>query len=352
MVSFPNPRSSHPYHMHDMIRGQPAFVEETVRRARDASFRGQLTTSPRLIVTGCGTSFHAASYGARVLEAVMGPRAVVGSVHAYDLLHAPPAGRDVAVLGVSHSGSTPTTNRALSRARRSGAKVLGLCGVADTPMSEIAHETLVIGSTHDRSWANTMGYTTQLSAFASLAAQLGGASWREVERGLSQLPRALNGALECELAVRHIARAVASRGHVTFVGSGLDEITALEAALKIRETCSLSASGYHAEQLLHGPFLSLDRQDAIVALQSRDDGERMDAILRGFERTGASVARVGDGRGVRVPLPAVHRILRPIVSVVPMQFLAYYAALAKKTNPDIMRTDVARYQKGLALLFS
>ena len=352
MVSFPDPRASHPYHMHDMIRSQPGFAAETLRRVAEVAAESFLGSARRLVITGCGTSFHAACYGARVLGAAMGPRVLAEPIQAYDLLHGPPIDADVSVVGVSHSGNTATTNRALSRARRSGGAVLGMSGLPDTPMQGIADRTLVIGSTHDRSWANTMSYTTQLTAFAALAARLGGPTWRPVARGLRELPSALESALDCESAVRRLARSVARRERVTFVGSGLDEITALEAALKIRETCSLPASGYHIEQLLHGPFLSLSRDDSIVALLSREDRGRTDKILEGLAGTGARVTRVGGGPGVQIPLPSIHHVLRPIVSVVPLQFLAYYAALERKADPDIMRSDVARYQKGLALLFT
>jgi len=352
MVRFVNPRRHPPFHMHDMIRAQPKFVGGTIHRLRMQSARSFLGSAVHIVATGCGTSFHAAQYGARILAVAIGPPARVEAIQAYDLLHGPRVDSKTVVLGVSHSGNTSTTNRAMSRAARAGATVLGICGLADTSLAEIADRTLVIGETQDRSWANTMSYTTQLTAFACLASDLGGPAWRGVGRDLTRLPALLRKALSCEPAVRRLSRKVAARKRVTFLGSGLDEITALEAALKIRETCSLTASGYHIEQFLHGPFLSLDRGDAIVALRSREDGGRADAILDGLARAGASVTTIGDGHGARIPLPTIHPVLRPIIGVVPLQFLAYYAALERGVNPDIMRSDVARYRPALEVLFS
>src|ERR1700758_3140693 len=121
MIRFPNPREAHPYHMHDMIVAQPEFVKETLGRihASDASTLGD----PRgLLVTGTGTSFHAAMYGAAVLQDAFGPETAVRAVHAYDLVHGGSVPRGATVLGVSHSGATPTTNRALGYARRNGAR--------------------------------------------------------------------------------------------------------------------------------------------------------------------------------------------------------------------------------------
>lgn len=350
MVSFPDPRPRHPYHMHEMIRGQPKYVAETLRRVRALEPVEAVRDAPRVVLTGCGTSFHAAMYGARVLSRGLGPRSAVEAVHAYDFLFAREVPSDAVVVGVSHSGNTPTTNRALARARRAGARVVGLCGLDDSPMAKVVDAVWVIGSVHDRSWANTMSYTTQLAAFASLAAR---ASHHSGEAAaLDRLPAVLRRALACEPAVRRLARKIASRERVTFLGTGLDEITALEAALKIRETCSLSAAGYHTEQFLHGPFLSLDRGDAIVALRSQDDGWRADAILRGFAEAAGLVARIGDGPSVDITLPRMPAFLRPIVSVVPMQFLAYWSAAARGANPDIMRTDVARYAAAIEELFT
>lgn len=351
MVSFPNPRSRPPYHMHDMILGQPEYVRETLSRVRRADAASFLGNPRHLVLTGCGTSFHAAMYGARVLQTALGTKAVVEAAHAYDLVHGNAPGEESAVIGVSHSGSTSTTNRALAVARRSGARALALCGLPASPMEEVADQVLVIGTTHDHSWANTMSYTTQLTAFAWLASQVGGEGGAEVGTEIETLPTRIQKTLGCEAAVKRLAKRVAARDRVTFLGSGLDDITALEAALKIRETCSLPASGYHVEQFLHGPFLSLDRRESIVALRSLDDGEREAAILKGLAKTGAAVTTVGEAKGVDVPLPRTHRMLRPILSVIPMQFLAYYAALEKRANPDIMRSDVARYRAGLEPLF-
>lgn len=354
MVSFPEPRRSHPYHMHDMIRGQPSFVSETLERMEQVDVDALLGRARPLILTGCGTSFYAALYGARVLGEAMEGRRSVEALHAYDLLFSTrTALAEATVLGVSHSGQTPTTNRALTYARRHGARIIAVCSLPGSPMERIADQTVVIGSTHDRSWANTMSYTTQLTAFARIASEAGGTLAGELTDALEELPRALAKAQACEESIRRLAKAITARERVTYLGSGLDEITAHEAALKIRETCSLPASSYHLEQFLHGPFLSLDRTEAIVALRSREDGKRAGAILDALAHTGALVAQVGDGAGADIPLPAApHRILRPLLSVIPMQYLAYYAALERGTNPDVMRTDVRRYHSGVDLLFA
>jgi glucosamine--fructose-6-phosphate aminotransferase (isomerizing) len=351
MVSFVNPRSRHPFHMHDMVRAQPRFVAETLRRLESADVETFLEEPSYLVVTGCGTSFHAAMYGAEVLQKSWDGRAVVHAVHAYDLLQEGlPAGAD-AILGISHSGNTSTTNQALALSRRSGARTLGLCGIPGSPMEGFAEEILLIGSTHDHSWANTMSYTTQLAALAYLAKNAGEGLGSVQDRHLTGLPRKITQALRTEASVRRLAKQVAKRARVTFLGSGLDAITALEAALKIRETCSLPASGYHTEQFLHGPFLSLDLKEAVVALLSRDDGRRARDILDGLGEIGVHVTTIGEGKGVDIPLPSMPRVLRPILSVVPLQFLAYYAALERKSNPDVMRSDRRRYRPALGSLF-
>jgi len=351
MVRFENPRSRHPYHMHDMIRAQPAFVRETLEGLRHVDAGTFLGTARNLVVTGCGTSFHAAQIGARVLQEAL-PGVSVHAVHAYDLLHGFVLPADCALLGVSHSGATSTTNQALGLARRSGVATRGLCGLPGTRMAEVAESMLVIGSVHDHSWANTMSYTTQLAAFARLAEAAAEEPRELFPDGLDRVPGLVETALDCEARVRRLAKRVAAHGRLTYVGSGLDEVTALEGALKIRETCSFPASGYHVEQFLHGPFLSLDRREAVVALRSRDDDDRETEILRGLARTGAEVSVLGEAADADIRLPATEALLRPIVSVVPLQFLAYYVALEKKANPDIMRSDVPRYRPGLEPLFA
>src|SRR5712691_1655185 len=350
MVAFPDPRRRHPFHMHDMILGQPAFVAEALRRAAAVDVSSFPARPRRLVLTGCGTSFHAAMYGARVLQEAL-PSVPVLAIQSYDLAYGRAMAPNTTVLGVSHSGSTPTTNRALRRAHRQGCRTLAMCGLPDSPMERVADHSVVIGSTHDRSWANTMSYTTQLTALAALAAQSKSHVGPSIEPSLRGLSQSLEKTLACESRVRRLATRIARSARVTLLGSDLDEITALEAALKIRETCSLPASGYHTEQFLHGPYLSIDDRESIVMLRSRDDGPRSVAIARALEASGATVAAIGESARAKIRLPAMPRILRPMLSIVPLQFLAYYAALARRANPDIMRTDIPRLRAGVEALF-
>ena len=332
-----------------MIRAQPEFIRETMTRVRPRDAERIRSPSSHLIVTGCGTSFHAAMYGARVLQATARPGEVVEAVQAFDLAYGP-APRKAAILGVSHSGSTPTTNRALARAKRAGLRTIGMCGLPDSRMEGIVDDVLVIGSKHDRSWANTMSYTTQLSAFAALAS-LRGRGTGPPRRVVQSLPALVRKALLTESPIRRLAARLLRLERVTFLATGLDEVTTLEAALKIRETCGVTASGYHTEQFLHGPFLSLEKKDAVVLLLAKEGKARASEIRQALVATGATVATLGDDPRARIRLPRAHPFLRPIVSIVPMQFLAYYVALSRDSNPDIMRTDRVRFRAGVEALF-
>src|SRR2546430_15509825 len=133
-----------------------------------------------------------------------------------------------------------------------------------------------------------MSYTTQLTAFAALASQSRSNVGSSIEPSLRRLARSLGTTLGCESRVRRLATRVADEARVTFLGSDLDEITALEAALKIRETCSLPASGYNTEQFLHGPFLSIDDRESIVMMRSRENATRSAANGRAAEPSRAT----------------------------------------------------------------
>src|SRR3989442_11923626 len=146
MVAFPDPRRRHPFHMHDMILGQPAFVAEALRRTAAGDGSSFLGSPRRLVLTGCGTSFHAAMYGARVFQEVM-PSVPVLAIHAYDLAYGPSVPANATVLGVSHSGSTPTTNRALRRAHRRGCRTPAGWRPPGSSMGRGGGRTLVIGPT-------------------------------------------------------------------------------------------------------------------------------------------------------------------------------------------------------------
>jgi glucosamine--fructose-6-phosphate aminotransferase (isomerizing) len=350
MVAFPDPRTRHPFHMYEMIHAQPNAADEAIRRVRASGFAPAISRARHLRLTGCGTSFHAAMYGRMILQSALGRGRLVESVHAYDVAHETNPSENATLVAVSHSGTTPTTNRAAARAKRAGLRVLGVCGLSGSPLEDIADDVLVIGSTHDRSWANTMSYTSQLSAFAALASQVQ-PNLPNLDRGIRHISGRLRRAFSTERKVRALARSIARADRITFLGAGWDEITALEAALKIRETCGLSASGYHPEQFLHGPFLSIERNEPVVALRSREEGARADVLRRALTKSGAKVTIVGEHASASIPLPAVQPSLRPIVSVVPLQLLAYHAAVARRANPDIMRTDIPRLRAGVAALF-
>ena len=350
MVAFPNPRTRHPFHMYEMIQAQPDAADEAIRRVRASDFARAITRGRHLRLTGCGTSFHAAMYGRMILQSALGPGRLVESVQAYDVAHATHLSRGATLVAVSHSGNTPTTNRAAARAKRAGLQVLGVCGLPGSPLEDIVDDVLVIGSTHDRSWANTMSYTSQLAAFSALASQIQ-PSLPGLDRGIRGISKRLRTALSTDRKVRALARSVARADRITFLGAAWDEISALEAALKIRETCGLSASGYHPEQFLHGPFLSIERNEPVVALRSREEGTRADVLRRALTKSGAKVTTVGEHPSASISLPAVHPSLRPIVSVVPLQLLAYHAAVERRANPDIMRTDIPRLRAGVAALF-
>src|SRR2546422_10646772 len=351
MALFPSPRRRHPFYMVEMIRSQPDFVRETLRRLADGRAASVLRGTRHLILTGCGTSFHAATYGARILQRAVGSRAVVEAVHAYDLAYGKPAPSGAAVVGVSHSGSTPTTNRALSRARRSGHRAFGVCGLSGSPMEDLVEDVFVIGSVHDRSWANTMSYTTQLVALATIAAGVAGEGWSDVSAKIPQIPVALRKAIATEDSVHRVANRVAAKRRVTFLASGWDDVTALEAALKIRETCGLPASGYHMGQFLQGPFLSLDSSEAIVVLRGAEDGRRTETIMRALGKAGGTLEAIGGGPRTAIGLPRVRPFRRAIVCFVPVQFRRGYAALARHANPDIMRTGIPRLRAGVEALF-
>ena len=89
----------------------------------------------------------------------------------------------------------------------------------------------------------------------------------------------------------------------------------------------------------------------MVALRSREEGVRADALRRSLTKSGAKVTIVGEHASASIRLPTAHPALRPILSVVPLQLLAYHAALGRRANPDIMRTDILRLRAGVAALF-
>ncbi|MEP6767866.1 MAG: glutamine--fructose-6-phosphate transaminase (isomerizing) [Acidobacteriota bacterium] len=302
----------------------------------------------RVLLLACGTSWHSALIGKFLIEGMARIPVEVdyGSEFRYRL---PVVNAKTLTLGISQSGETADTVAALSEARRQGAPI---GAIVNAPGSQIARMADAVFPTHagpEIGVASTKAFTTQLAVLFLLAARLRearglGAGLTAGEReALSALPRALKDTLQLEARMEELARKYHGAHDFLFLGRGLHYPVALEGALKLKEISYIHAEGYPAGEMKHGPIALVDENLPVVVLAPHDRWrEKTLSNLREVKsRDGVSiVVTTREDEEVRsladdvIVLPETIPELQPIVSIVPLQLLAYHIAVRRGCDVD------------------
>lgn len=363
-------RTRPPFHTIDMIREIPATSRETLRRlvGPAAEAAALLADRPSLVFTGCGT----ASYAARLAEAfAVSPSERLRSqeVDAFELSgYGPRIDRASGVIGVSHSGITKTTVDALRGARARAARTVGITHFAGRPIAEVSDMILVAGNGPDLSRCHTKCYVGGALAGALTALEWRGVAGGEPRAGLDALREKL-AALpplqdkvlsSADRLAQELAAAMLPRRSVGFFGAGPNLATALEAALKVRESSFLPAVGMELEDFLHGSWQPLDRESLafVVATHGFARARTLD-FLKAARTVGAytvAVADEGDRDVERLAdtvfaVPPVDEILSPFLTIIPLYLYAYHSSVLRGHNPDLLRYLEPAYWQARQFIF-
>lgn len=354
-------KAGHKHFMHKEIHEQPTAIADTIRgRAlmEDASVHldgvslGDVKKLRRLIITACGTSFHAGMVGKFMIEklARLGVDCDLASEFRY---REPVLDEETGVLAISQSGETADTLAAIKLAKSQGATVFSVCNVLE---SSIARECAGSGGvmyTHagpEIGVASTKAFTTQLVALYLLAIFLGrargvldkGEAQRRLEE-LREIPSKLERVLAGEASIIAIARRYAQARDFLFLGRGPNYPIALEGALKLKEISYIHAEGYSAGEMKHGPIALIDDKMPVVGIAT--EGPFYDKTVANLEEVRARngkliiIATEGDSRIASIAddvvvVPKADPLLDPIITTVPLQLLAYHIADLNGTDVD------------------
>ena len=350
-------RAEHPYHMHDAIYAQPGALRLLGRgnaEALEAAAAG-LRGCERLVLSGVGSSRHAALAAERLFASVGGFGHRVRAQGAFELVHAwPPLEASTGVVVVTHRATNHAVHEVLARAKAAGATTVVVTSrdVAAVPNADHVLRTVAT----EISEAHTLGYTTAVAMLAKLAAAIGADA--EIAHAIDGLPDHLALLLGQE-AWEGMAARFADRRRYFFVGGGSDTATALEGSLKVSETSHLIASGFDCEEFLHGAWVAMERGDLLTLLALAGPAyERALAAARVAREVGTPVlALIGEGdraldglAAETIEIPAVDERLAPILTAVPLQLLAYHWAVRRGANPDALRAHEPAYAGAHALL--
>ncbi|AEN11855.1 MULTISPECIES: glutamine--fructose-6-phosphate transaminase (isomerizing) [unclassified Streptomyces] len=307
----------------------------------------------KVVVVACGTAFHAGMIAKYAIEHIT--RLPCETELASEFRYRDPIldGRTL-VVAISQSGETMDTLMALRHAREQGARVLAVC---NTNGSTIPRESDAVLYTHagpEVAVASTKAFLTQLVACYLVALYLGqvrGTKWgdeiRAVVRQLSEIPRQVEEVLGTMEPVRELARTLADRDTVLFVGRHVGYPVALEGALKLKELAYMHAEGFAAGELKHGPIALIDEGLPVVVIAPSPRGRSVlhDKIVSNIQEIRARGARTvviaEEGDETVVPyadhlvrIPAVPTLLQPLVATVPLQVFACELATARGNEVD------------------
>ncbi|MER2602615.1 MAG: glutamine--fructose-6-phosphate transaminase (isomerizing), partial [Candidatus Competibacter phosphatis] len=300
-------------------------------------------------IIACGTSYHAGLVARYWLENLGVPCAVeVASEYRYRRGVTPPG---TLFVSISQSGETADTLAALRAARERGyLSTLAICNVAESSLVRESALTLLTRAGREVGVASTKAFTTQLVALRLLTLMLGrrrGLSEQAeaaLVRDLELLPRALEEALQLDGAIERLAEHFAEKHHALFLGRGPQYPIAMEGALKLKEISYIHAEAYPAGELKHGPLALVDADMPVVCVLPKDDLlEKVLSNLQEVRARGGELFLFADREvdthlsGVSthvLSLGAVPESIAPIVFAVPLQLLAYHAAVLKGTDVD------------------
>jgi glucosamine--fructose-6-phosphate aminotransferase (isomerizing) len=302
------------------------------------------------LILACGTSWHAGLVARHWLESIAGIPCSVEIASEYRYRRSVPD-PDALVIAISQSGETADTLAALDHARTLGQPhCLAVCNVAESALVRSTPLRFLTRAGPEIGVASTKAFTTQLASLLLLALTLGRIRGRiDAEReaqllaDLRALPETLARAIEVEPLVKAWAEKFAEREHALFLGRGVHYPIALEGALKLKEISYIHAEAYPAGELKHGPLALVDAHMPVIAVAPR--GRLLDKVKSNLQevraRGGALYVLTDDpaaitaADGTHVIGLAPHpELISPLVHVVPLQLLAYHAALLRGTDVD------------------
>jgi glutamine---fructose-6-phosphate transaminase (isomerizing) len=308
----------------------------------------QLRDVRRIIILGCGTSWHAGLIGEYMLEEFA--RIPVEVEYASEFRYRNPIiDEGTLVLVISQSGETIDTLAAMREARRRGAKALGIVNVVGSTIARESDGGVYIHAGPEIGVASTKAFTSQVTVLALLTLLLGrhrGLSRDygiEIARELSALPGKIERALQARDSVRRIAELYGRHDNFIYLGRGFHFPVALEGALKLKEISYIHAEGYPAAEMKHGPIALIDENMPVVFICTRDSAYEkvMSNMMEVRARKGRIIAIATEGdaevqsRADHVLyVPATIPMLQPILSVIPLQLLAYDIAVARGCDVD------------------
>jgi glucosamine--fructose-6-phosphate aminotransferase (isomerizing) len=335
----------------DCMRGRLLEEEGVAHLGGLSQIMHQVLRARKFYITACGTSYHAGLIGEYMLEEYC--RIPVEVEYASEFRYRDPIIEDdTVVIAISQSGETADTLAALREAKRKGATVMGIVNVVGSTIARETHGGTYIHAGPEIGVASTKAFTSQVTALALLNVMIARTKTMSAETGrhivqeMKALPQKVAEALKSDSLVQEIAKEFKDRPNFLYLGRGYNFPVALEGALKLKEISYIHAEGYPAAEMKHGPIALIDEEMPVVVIATKDS--TYEKIISNIEevkaRKGRVIAVVSEGDTTldkmvdyTIPIPTTLNFLQPIISIVPLQLLAYHIAVMRGCNVDMPR---------------
>src|ERR687895_2716630 len=310
----------------------------------------------RVMIAACGTSWHAGLAGKYMLEQLA--RVPVEVDYASEFRYRDPViDERTLLLVISQSGETADTIAALREAKERGAKILSICNVQGSMITRESDGTILTHAGPEIGVASTKAFTSQMVALYLFALHLGQlrgalteAQARDHAQQLAELPVKIEHLLNESDELEELAKEFFRSTDFLYLGRGINFPVALEGALKLKEISYIHAEGYPAGEMKHGPNALIDERLPVLFINTREDGNRASELR--YEKTHSNIVEVKAREGIVISvltegdtmssvvsdhvieIPASSDLLSPILSIIPLQLLAYHIAVRRGCDVD------------------
>lgn len=333
----------------DTLRGRVSKRHQRIYLGGLHTVLPKLNNAKRIIIIGCGTSWHAGLVGEYLLEEYA--RIPVEVEYASEFRYRNPIiTKDDVIIAISQSGETADTLAAIKLAKERGATVIGVCNVVGSSIPRETHAGVYTHAGPEIGVASTKAFTAQVTVLTMMALMLGrergnidAALYLEMINAMSSVPDKINKILELNDEIKTISEKYKDAPNFLYLGRGSLFPVALEGALKLKEISYIHAEGYPAAEMKHGPIALIDEKMPVVVIATKDKSyEKVVSNIQEVKaRKGVVIAIVTEGDQVIkqladyvIEVPNGHDAIAPLLTVIPLQLMSYYIAVARDCNVD------------------
>jgi glutamine---fructose-6-phosphate transaminase (isomerizing) len=341
-------KSGFPHFMLKEIHEQPKVLKQIISSGMNG-FEFNLDGISNIIIIACGTAYHAGLVGKYILEKFTRIPVTI-DVSSEFRYRDPIVSGNTLVIAISQSGETADTLAAVKEAKQKGAKILSICNVVGSSLVRVSDGVLYTYAGPEIGVASTKAYTAQLAILYTLAFYIADKKGllesglkKSLLEGFKNIPGVIDNILAKTDHIQKIAAKHLNLGSFLYLGRNLNYPTALEGALKLKEISYIPAEGYAAGEMKHGPIALIDEYRAVVCIapESFVYEKMVSNIEEICARKGKVIVIATEGDKLIenftkeiIYIPRIDEVFSPIVTVVPLQLLAYYIAVKRGCDVD------------------